>query len=99
MLKGMALAAVFVFSCCYIAGFSVAWILSLVVANTLLTTAMLLSSRLLNVGLGRISTQLLLRKMPDGFLPKQTMARMSAVEGAYSPLSVSQDLADEAEVS
>jgi UDP-GlcNAc:undecaprenyl-phosphate/decaprenyl-phosphate GlcNAc-1-phosphate transferase len=102
VLKGMALAAVFVFSCCYIAGFSVAWILPLVAANTLLTTGMLLSSRLLNVGLGRISAQLPLRTMPDGFLPKQTMARMSArnpAEGAYSHLSVSPELADEAEVS
>jgi len=102
VLKGMALAAVFVFSCCYIAGFSVAWILTLVAANTLLTTAMLLSSRLLNVGLGRISAQLPLRKMPDGFLPNQAMARMSArnsAENAYSHLSVSQELADEAEVS
>lgn len=102
VLKGMALAAVFVFSCCYIAGFSVAWILTLVAANTLLTTAMLLSSRLLNVGLGRISAQLPLRKMPDGFLPNQAMARMSArnsAESAYSHLSVSQELADEAEVS
>jgi UDP-GlcNAc:undecaprenyl-phosphate/decaprenyl-phosphate GlcNAc-1-phosphate transferase len=102
VLKGMALAAVFVFSCCYIAGFSVAWILPLVAANTLLTTGMLLSSRLLNVGLGRISAQLPLRTMPDGFLPKQTMARMSArnpAESAYSHLSVSPELADEAEVS
>jgi UDP-GlcNAc:undecaprenyl-phosphate/decaprenyl-phosphate GlcNAc-1-phosphate transferase len=102
VLKGMALAAVFVFSCCYIAGFSVAWILSLVVANTLLTTAMLLSSRLLNVGLGRISAQLPLRKIPDGFLPNQAMARMStrnSPESAYSHLSVSQELADESEVS
>jgi UDP-GlcNAc:undecaprenyl-phosphate GlcNAc-1-phosphate transferase len=102
VLKGMALAAVFVFSCCYIAGFSVAWILTLVAANTLLTTAMLLSSRLLNVGLGRISGQIPLRKMPDGFLPNQAMARMStrnSAESAYSHLSVSQELADEAEVS
>ena len=102
VLKGMTLAALFVFSCCYIAGFSVAWILSLVAANTLLTTAMLLSSRLLNVGLGRISAQLPLRKMPDGFLPGQSMARMPArnsSDGAYSHLSVSQELADEAEVS
>jgi UDP-GlcNAc:undecaprenyl-phosphate/decaprenyl-phosphate GlcNAc-1-phosphate transferase len=102
VLKGMALAALFVFSCCYIAGFSVAWIMPLVAANTLLTTAMLLSSRLLNVGLGRISAQLHLRKMPDGLLPSQTMARLSAknsAEGAYPHLSVSQELADEAEVS
>jgi UDP-GlcNAc:undecaprenyl-phosphate GlcNAc-1-phosphate transferase len=102
VLKGMALAALFVFSCCYIAGFSVGWIMPLVAANTLLTTAMLLSSRLLNVGLGRISAQLHLRKMPDGFLPGQTMGRMPATnssEGAYSHLHVSQELADEAEVS
>jgi UDP-GlcNAc:undecaprenyl-phosphate/decaprenyl-phosphate GlcNAc-1-phosphate transferase len=101
VLKGMAVAALFVFSCCYIAGFSVSWILTLVAANTLLTTAMLLSSRLLNVGLGRISAQLPLRKLPDGFLP-QAMARMAAAnsaEGAYSHSSVSQELADEANVS
>lgn len=102
VLKGMALAALFVFSCCYIAGFSVAWILSLVAANTLLTTAMLLSSRLLNVGLGRISAQLPLRRMPDGFSASQMRAQMSASnsdESAYSHLSVAQELADEAEVS
>jgi hypothetical protein len=101
VLKGMALAALFVFSCCYIAGFSVAWILTLVAANTTLTTAMLLSSRLLNVGLGRISARLPLRNLPDGFLP-HTMARMSAgnsADGAYSHPSVSQELADEAKVS
>jgi UDP-GlcNAc:undecaprenyl-phosphate/decaprenyl-phosphate GlcNAc-1-phosphate transferase len=101
VLKGMAVAALFVFSCCYIAGFSVAWILTLVAANTLVTTAMLLSSRLLNVGLGRISAQLPLRKLPDGFLP-QTMARVSAAnsaDGAYSYSSVSQELADEVKVS
>jgi hypothetical protein len=101
VLKGMAVAALFVFSCCYIAGFSVAWILTLVAANTLVTTAMLLSSRLLNVGLGRISAQLYLRKLPDGFLP-QTMARVSAAnsaDGAYSYSSVSQELADEVKVS
>jgi UDP-GlcNAc:undecaprenyl-phosphate GlcNAc-1-phosphate transferase len=101
VLKGMAVAALFVFSCCYIAGFSVSWILTLVAANTLLTTAMLLSSRLLNVGLGRISAQLPLRKLPDGFLP-QPVAQMSArnsADGAYSHSSVSHKLADEAKVS
>jgi UDP-GlcNAc:undecaprenyl-phosphate GlcNAc-1-phosphate transferase len=102
VLKGMALAALFVFSCCYIAGFSLAWILPLLAANTLLTTTMLLSSRLLNVGLGRISAQLHLNKMPDGFLPSQTLALIHAAqptENAFSHLSVSQDLGGKAEVS
>src|SRR5438270_433951 len=102
VLKGMALAALFVFSCCYIAGFSVVWILSLVAANTVLTTAMLLSSRLLNVGLGRISAQLPLRRMPDGYSVSQMRTQVSARnsdENAYSHLSVAQELADEAEVS
>lgn len=102
VLKGMALAALFVFSCCYIAGFSFAWILPLLAANTLLTTAMLLSSRLLNVGLGRISAQLHLRKMPDGFLSSQTLALIHAnkpAESSFSHLSASQELADEAELS
>jgi hypothetical protein len=98
----MALAALFVFSCCYIAGFSFEWIIPLLAANTLLTTAMLLSSRLLNVGLGRVSAQLHLRKMPDGLLPSQTMARIHAMrssENGYSHLTVSHELADEAELS
>ncbi|HEX3155178.1 MAG TPA: MraY family glycosyltransferase [Candidatus Angelobacter sp.] len=102
VLKGMALAALFVFSCCYIAGFSFEWIIPLLAANTLLTTAMLLSSRLLNVGLGRVSAQLHLRKMPDGLLPSQTMARIHAMrssENGYSHLTVSHELADEAELS
>lgn len=102
VLKGMTLAALFVFSCCYIAGFSFAWILPLLAANTLLTTAMLLSSRLLNVGLGRVSAQLHLRKMPDGFLPSQTLALIHATpptESTFSHLSVSQELADKAELS
>jgi UDP-GlcNAc:undecaprenyl-phosphate GlcNAc-1-phosphate transferase len=102
VLKGMALAALFVVSCCYIAGFSFEWILPLVAANTLLTTAMLLSSRLLNVGLGRISTQLHLHKMPDSLLPSQTLALIHAkkpVESSFSHLSTSQELADEAELS
>ena len=87
VLKGMALAALFVFSCCYIAGFSFAWILPLLAANTLLTTTMLLSSRLLNVGLGRVSAQLHLRKMPDGFLPSQTLALIHATQPAESRFS------------
>ena len=102
VLKGMALASLFVFSCCYIAGFSFAWILPLLAANTLLTTAMLLSSRLLNVGLGRVSAQLHLSKMPDAFLPSQRLALIHATqptENAFSHLSVSQDLGDEAELS
>jgi UDP-GlcNAc:undecaprenyl-phosphate GlcNAc-1-phosphate transferase len=99
VLKGMALAALFVVSCCYIAGFSVSWILTLVAANTMLTTAMLLSSRLLDVGLGRISAQLPLRKLPDGFLPRQRMSAANSAEDAYSHLTVSQELADEAEAS
>lgn len=102
VLKGMALAALFVSSCCYIAGFPIEWILPLVAANTLLTTTMLLSSRLLNVGLGRISAQLHLRKMPDGFLPSQTLALIHAtqpVESTFSHLSVSQELADKAKIS
>jgi UDP-GlcNAc:undecaprenyl-phosphate/decaprenyl-phosphate GlcNAc-1-phosphate transferase len=102
VLKGMALAALFVVSCCYIAGFSFEWILPLVAANTLLTTAMLLSSRLLNVGLGRISAQLHLRKMPDSLLPAQTLALIHAQkpsESSFSHLSTSQELADEAELS
>ncbi|HEY2914172.1 MAG TPA: MraY family glycosyltransferase, partial [Candidatus Angelobacter sp.] len=102
VLKGMALAAFFVVSCCYIAGFSFEWILPLVAANTLLTTVMLLSSRLLNVGLGRISAQLHLRKTPDSLLPSQTMALIHAKKSAesnFSHLSASQELADEAEVS
>jgi FlaA1/EpsC-like NDP-sugar epimerase len=102
VLKGMALAALFVFSCCYIAGFPFAWILPLLAANTLLTTAMLLSSRLLNVGLGRVSAQLHLRKMPDGFLPSQTLALIHATqpaENTFSHLSGSPELADEAELS
>jgi UDP-GlcNAc:undecaprenyl-phosphate/decaprenyl-phosphate GlcNAc-1-phosphate transferase len=102
VLKGMALAALFVFSCCYIAGFSFAWILPLLAANTLLTTAMLLSSRLLNVGLGRVSAQLHLRKMPDGFLPSQTLALIHATqpaESTFSHLSASQELADKVELS
>jgi UDP-GlcNAc:undecaprenyl-phosphate GlcNAc-1-phosphate transferase len=97
VLKGMSLAALFVFACCYIAGFSFAWILPLLAANTLLTTAMLLSSRLLNVGLGRVSAQLYLRKMPDGFLPSQTLALIHATqpaESSFSHLSGSQELAD-----
>lgn len=97
VLKGMALAALFVFSCCYIAGFSFAWILPLLAANTLLTTAMLLSSRLLNVGLGRVSAQLHLRKMPDGFLPSQTLALIHATQPAES--SFSHLPADKAELS
>jgi UDP-GlcNAc:undecaprenyl-phosphate GlcNAc-1-phosphate transferase len=102
VLKGMALAALFVFSCCYIAGFPFAWILPLLAANTLLTTVMLLSSRLLNVGLGRVSAQLHLRKMPDGFLPSQTLALIHATqpaENTFSHLSGSPELADEAELS
>jgi UDP-GlcNAc:undecaprenyl-phosphate/decaprenyl-phosphate GlcNAc-1-phosphate transferase len=102
VLKGMALAALFVFSCCYIAGFSFAWILPLLAANTLLTTAMLLSSRLLNVGLGLVSAHLHLRKMPDGFLPSQTLSLIHAkkpAENTFSHLSVSHELADEAELS
>ena len=97
VLKGMALAALFVFSCCYIAGFSFAWILPLLAANTLLTTAMLLSSRLLNVGLGRVSAQLHLRKMPDGFLPSQTLALIHATQPAEN--SFSHIPADKAELS
>jgi UDP-GlcNAc:undecaprenyl-phosphate GlcNAc-1-phosphate transferase len=100
VLKGMTLAALFVFSCCYIAGFSFAWILPLLAANTLLTTAMLLSSRLLNVGLGRISAQLHLRKMPDGFLPSQTLALIHATqpaENTFSHLAGSREMADKAE--
>jgi hypothetical protein len=92
----------FVFSCCYIAGFSFAWILPLLAANTLLTTAMLLSSRLLNVGLGRVSAHLHLRKMPDGLLPGQTLALIHAkkpAESAFSHMSMSQELTDEAELS
>ena len=102
VLRGMALAALFVISCCYIAGLPLPRILLLVAANTLLTTAMLLSSRLLNVGLGRVSAQLLLRKMPDGFLPSQTLALIHATQPAESTfvhLSVSPELADEAELS
>jgi UDP-GlcNAc:undecaprenyl-phosphate GlcNAc-1-phosphate transferase len=101
VLKGMALAALFVFSCCYIAGFSFEWIMPLVAANTVLTTAMLLSSRLLNVGLGRVSAQMHLHKMPDGFLPSETLALIHArqpAETAFS-LSVSRDLGDKAELS
>ena len=100
VLKGMGLAALFVFSCCYIAGFSFSWIMPLLAANTLLTTAMLLSSRLLNVGLGRVSAQLHLSKMPDGFLPSQTLALIHATqptENAFSHLSVSQELGDKVE--
>lgn len=102
VLKGMALAALFVFSCCYIAGFSFTWVLPLLAANTLLTTAMLLSSRLLNVGLGRISAQLHLRKMPDGFLPTQTLALIHAThpaESKFSRFSASPEMADKAELS
>jgi UDP-GlcNAc:undecaprenyl-phosphate/decaprenyl-phosphate GlcNAc-1-phosphate transferase len=102
VLKGMALAALFVISCCYIAGFPFEWILPLVAANTLLTTAMLLSSRLLNVGLGRISAQLSLRKMPDSLLPGHTLALIHAkkpAESSFSHLSASQELADEVELS
>lgn len=87
VLKGMSLAALFVFSCCYIAGFSFAWILPLLAANTLLTTTMLLSSRLLNVGLGRVSAQLRLHKMPDGFLPSQTLALIHATQPAERTFS------------
>jgi FlaA1/EpsC-like NDP-sugar epimerase len=102
VLKGMALAALFIFSCCYIAGFSFTWVLPLLAANTLLTTAMLLSSRLLNVGLGRISAQLHLRKMPDGFLPTQTLALIHAThpaESKFSRFSASPEMADKAELS
>jgi len=102
VLKGMALAALFVVSCCFIAGLPLARTLLLVAANTVLTTVMLLSSRLLNVGLGRVSAQLHLRKMPDGFLPNQTLALIHATqpaESAFSHLSVSSELADKAELS
>lgn len=102
VLKGMALAALFVVSCCFIAGLPFARTLFLVAANTLLTTAMLLSSRLLNVGLGRISAQLHLRKMPDGFLPNHTLSLIHAAqpaESTFSHLSVSPELADKAELS
>ena len=102
VLKGMALAALFVVSCCFIAGLSLARTVLLVAANTLLTTAMLLSSRLLNVGLGRVSAQLHLRKMPDGFLPGQTLALIHATqpaESTFSHLAVSPELADKAELS
>lgn len=102
VLKGMALAALFVVSCCFIAGLPLARAVLLVAVNTLLTTTMLLSSRLLNVGLGRVSAQLHLRKMPDGFLPGQTLALIHAkkpTESAFSHLSVSPELADKAEIS
>ncbi|MGC2743991.1 MAG: MraY family glycosyltransferase [Candidatus Angelobacter sp.] len=102
VLKGMALAALFVFSCCYIAGFSFAWVLPLLAVNTLLTTAMLLSSRLLNVGLGRISAQLHPRKMPDGFLPGQTLALIHGTppaESTFSHFSASPEMAEKAELS
>ena len=97
VLKGMALAALFVFSCCYIAAFSFSWILPLLAANTLLTTVMLLSSRLLNVGLGRVSALLHLRKIPDGFLPSQRLALIHATQPAEN--SFSHLPADKAELS
>jgi len=102
LLKGMALSVCFVAPCWLLLGLPLAQILPLVVAGTFLTTVLLLSSRLLNVGLGRVSPQLHLSRMPEGMLPSQSMARIHAgnsSEGAYSHLTVSQELVDEAELS
>lgn len=102
VLKGMALGVWFVAPCWLLLGLPLAQIVSLVVAGTFLTTVLLLSSRLVNVGLGRVSPQLRLSSMPDGLLPRQTMGRIHSrpsSESAYSHLAGSQELADEAELS
>jgi UDP-GlcNAc:undecaprenyl-phosphate/decaprenyl-phosphate GlcNAc-1-phosphate transferase len=102
VLKGIALGVWFVAPCWLLIGLPLDQILPLVLAGTFLTTVLLLSSRLVNVGLGRVSPQLRLTSMQDGLLPSQTMARIHArasSESAYSHLAVSQELADEAEIS
>ena len=102
VLKGVALGVWFVAPCWLLIGLPLDQILPLVLAGTFLTTVLLLSSRLVNVGLGRVSPQLRLTSMQDGLLPSQTMARIhsrASSEGAYSHLAVSQELADEVELS
>ena len=102
VLKGMALGVWFVAPCWLLLELPVAQIVSLVVAGMFLTTVLLLSSRLVNVGLGRVSKRLHLREVPDGFLPSQTLALIHATqpaESTFSHLGVSQKLADKAELS
>ena len=102
VLKGMGLGVWFVVPCWLLLGLPVAQIVSLVVAGTLLTTALLLSSRLVNVGLGRVSPQLHLARMPDDLLASEAVARIHAripSGKAYSQLAASQELADEAKLS
>jgi UDP-GlcNAc:undecaprenyl-phosphate/decaprenyl-phosphate GlcNAc-1-phosphate transferase len=102
VLKGIALGIWFVAPCWLLIGLPLDQVFPLVVAGTFLTTVLLLSSRLVNVRLGRVSAQLHLREMPDGFLPNQTLALIHGAqpeESTFSHFSASREMADKPELS